>query len=224
MLRLFRSKTPNEPRSRFEAEALPHLDALHAYALRLTRDDATAADLVQDTFVKALRFYDKYEEGTNCKAWLFRVMTNLFLNSLRNRARIAVLEDESTPGVDLEASEAVAGQGFYRDTDAQALDRIVSKNVEEALGSLSPEFRTVLLLADLHDMTYEEIAEIVECPVGTVMSRLYRARKAMQSRLYDHALKEGIIRKQVETTSEGVPSLDAFRRRRKVGTGSAEAE
>ncbi len=217
MLSLFSSQ--RRERDAFEREALPHLDALHSYALHLCRDGADAEDLVQETYIKALNNFKSYEQGTNCRAWLFRILTNTFFNLRRSRKRHNPIDTDSSPELELQVAEASNEQGIYRPIDVQLLDNLVSKHVTDALDALPPEFRTVLLLADLHDFSYKEIADVVECPVGTVMSRLYRARKAMQKALMDHAVREGIIeRPQVD--DNGVASLDAFRMRAKRAVGA----
>ncbi len=212
MLALFSSQ--RRARDAFEREALPHLDALHAYALHLCRDASDAEDLVQETYIKALNNFQSYQAGTNCRAWLFRILTNTFFNLRRSRKRHNPIETDVSPEVELAMSESNMDQGIYRPIDAQLLDNVVSKHVTEALDTLPPEFRTVLLLADLHDFSYKEIADVVECPVGTVMSRLYRARKAMQKQLLDHAVREGIVERP-PVDEHGVASLDAFRMRAK---------
>lgn len=216
MISLFSSQ--KRQRDAFEREALPHLDALHSYAMHLCRDASDAEDLVQETYIKALASFASYQQGTNCRAWLFRILTNTYFNLRRSRRRQSPVDFENTPELQLHAAEAAQEQGIYRPIDAQILDGVVSKHVTEALDSLPPEFRTVLLLADLNDFSYKEIADVVECPVGTVMSRLYRARKAMQKKLFDHAMREGIIR-SIPTDEEGVVDLDAFRLRQKRVAG-----
>ena len=210
MLGLFSSQ--RRARDAFEREAMPHLDALHAYALHLCRDASDAEDLVQETYIKALNNFASYQEGTNCRAWLFRILTNTFFNLRRSRKRHNRIETDASPDVEMAMADAHQDQGIYRPIDAQLLDNVVSQHVTEALDSLPPEFRTVLLLSDLHDFSYKEIAEVVECPVGTVMSRLYRARKAMQKQLLDHAVREGIVERP-PVDENGVSSLDAFRMR-----------
>ena len=219
MLGIF--STQRRARDAFEREALPHLDALHAYALHLCRDASDAEDLVQETYIKALNNFQSYQAGTNCRAWLFRILTNTFFNLRRSRKRHNPIETDVSPEVELAMSESNMDQGIYRPIDAQLLDNVVSKHVTEALDTLPPEFRTVLLLADLHDFSYKEIADVVECPVGTVMSRLYRARKAMQKQLLDHAVREGIVERP-PVDEHGVASLDAFRMRAKRQVAGGE--
>ena len=211
MISLFSSQ--KRQREAFEREALPHLDALHAYALHLCRDSADADDLVQETYIKALSNFASYQTGTNCRAWLFRILTNTFFNMRPSRKRHNPLDSEM-PELELALAESAQDRGIYRPIDMQLLDGVVSKHVTDALDALPPEFRTVLLLADLHDFSYKEIADVVECPVGTVMSRLFRARKAMQKRLLNHAVQEGIITKP-PMEEDGVADLDAFRMRAK---------
>ncbi len=214
MISLFSSQ--KRQRDAFEREALPHLEALHAYALHLCRDAADADDLVQETYIKALSHFASYQAGTNCRAWLFRILTNTFFNMRRSRKRHNPIDSEM-PELELAMAESAQDRGIYRPIDMQLLDGVVSKHVTEALDALPPEFRTVLLLADLHDFSYKEIAEVVDCPVGTVMSRLFRARKAMQKRLLTHAIQEGIVTKP-PVEEDGVADLDAFRMRaKKVG-------
>lgn len=208
MLSLFSGQ--KRQREAFEREAMPHLTALHAYALHLCRDASDADDLVQETYIKALSNFASYQPGTNCRAWLFRILTNTYFNLRRSRKRHNPIDSEM-PELAMEMAESAQDRGMYRPMDVQLLDGVVSKHVTEALDALPPEFRTVLLLADLHDFSYKEIADVVECPVGTVMSRLFRARKAMQKRLTEHAIQEGILaRPPVE---EGVADLVEFRSR-----------
>ena len=202
------------PEQALGREALGHADALYNLARYLTGRDADAEDLVQETFAKAYASFHQFQPGTNLKAWLFRILTNTFFNLRRSRKRHNPIETDVSPEVELAMSESNMDQGIYRPIDAQLLDNVVSKHVTEALDTLPPEFRTVLLLADLHDFSYKEIADVVECPVGTVMSRLYRARKAMQKQLLDHAVREGIVERP-PVDEHGVASLDAFRMRAK---------
>ncbi len=205
-------------REAFEREAMPHLDALHSYALHLCRNQADAEDLVQETYIKALSNFSSYEPGTNCRAWLFRILTNTFFNLRRSRKRHNPIDTDATPDMEWQIAEAVEPQGLFRPLDVQLLDRVISKHVTAALDELPPEFRTVLLLADLQDFSYKEIADVVDCPVGTVMSRLYRARKAMQKALMEHAIQEGVIERPL-SDDEGVVNLDVFRMRAKRAAG-----
>jgi RNA polymerase sigma-70 factor (ECF subfamily) len=180
-------------RTDFEREALPHLPALYGAALRMTRDPKDAEDLVQEALLRAYRFFDTFEAGTNCKAWLFRILTNVFCNQYRDRERehVVMTEAESS-SANLEQFLSGAG-GEGRDSETALLGRMVSADVEKALAAVPPDFRLAVVLADLEDFSYKEIAEIMDCPAGTVMSRLYRGRKILQGLLYDYAVEQGII-------------------------------
>jgi len=177
----------------FEREAIPHMDILYNYALRMTGNADDAHDLLQETYLKAFRFWDKYEKGTNVRAWLFRIMKNTYINLYRK----AVKEPDTVDYNDI--------QNFYNiirenSTDANDLQeklfgRLLDDDVTEALESLPEEFRTVVILCDIEGLTYEEIAEFVECPVGTVRSRLHRGRKLLYAKLFEYAKKRGFVGK-----------------------------
>ncbi len=190
MLRLL---SRNKGKGAFEQEAMPHMDALYGYAMHLTRSASDAEDLVQETYIKALKNWHRYQQGTNCRAWLFRIMTNTFFNLQRAKKRRRAVANDALPDIEMQVAEHHQDQGIYRPLEAQVLDRVVSQEVQDALASLPDDFRTVLLLADVQDFSYKEIAEVCDCPVGTVMSRLYRARRAMQRKLVDHAIREGSV-------------------------------
>jgi RNA polymerase sigma-70 factor (ECF subfamily) len=179
-------------RADFEREALPHLPALYSAALRLTRNERDAEDLVQDAILRAYRFFDTFEAGTNCKAWLFRILTNAFCNRYRDREREREILTEAE-GSDTNVEQFVAGVSGARDVETALLGRLVSEDVERALKEVPEDFRMAVILADLEDFSYKEIAEIMECPAGTVMSRLYRGRKILQRLLYDYAVEQGIV-------------------------------
>jgi len=206
-------------RDDFEREALPHLSALYGAALRMTRDPKDAEDLVQEALLRAYRFFDTFEAGTNCKAWLFRILTNVFCNQYRERERehVVMTEAESS-AANLE--QFLSGAADGRDSETALLGRMVSADVEKALAAVPPDFRLAVVLADLEDFSYKEIAEIMDCPAGTVMSRLYRGRKILQGLLYDYAVEQGIIAPGSSEKVSG-PSdahtldLDAFRRQKR---------
>ncbi|MBU0553190.1 sigma-70 family RNA polymerase sigma factor [Myxococcota bacterium] len=199
----------------FEEVALPQADVLYSAALRMTRDPSQAEDLVQETLLRAYRFWHRFEPGTHIKAWLLRIQTNLFINQYRRRQREhRVLDDRQVD--DLLERHAVAVQASLpQETRAEFIKHVVSDEVFAALDLLPFEFRMTVLLADMHDLSYKEIAEILSCPVGTVMSRLHRGRKLLQAQLFEYAVERGII-----TPPEGsdgkVADLDAFRRRKQV--------
>src|SRR5215470_16279237 len=181
-------------RREFEREALPHLGPLHGTALRLTRNERDAEDLVQDTILRAYRYFDKFEQGTNAKAWLFRILTNTFINSYHARKRdleVALAAAEEAETTDIVHHEA---QLSARDPEGAVASRLLSDDVVRALESLPAEFRLVVLLCDVEEFSYKEIAEIMDCPVGTVMSRLFRARRLLQRALHDYAVEQGIIK------------------------------
>lgn len=173
----------------FQREALPHLDALYNFALRMTSDPDDADDLVQETFLKAYRFFDKFEKGTNCKAWLFRIMKNSFINIYRKSSK-------EPDKVDYDVVEEFYHVIRAESTDSNDLQEklfsnVLDDDVTRALESLPEEFRTVVILCDIEGFTYEEIADFVECPIGTVRSRLHRGRKMLRTKLLDYARQHG---------------------------------
>jgi RNA polymerase sigma-70 factor (ECF subfamily) len=177
----------------FETEALRHLDALYRTALRMTRSEADAEDLVQETYIRAFRFRDQFTLGTNMKAWLFRILTNTFINTYRRKA--AQPEVTDLEGVDefslyrRMADDRAASSS--PDPEAELLKGVVDTEVTDALEELPEKFRTTVLL-DVEGFSYKEIAEMLGIPIGTVMSRLHRGRKFLQKRLYDLARERGI--------------------------------
>lgn len=198
----------NQSRADFEALVSPWLDGLYASALRLTRNERNAEDLVQDTVMRAWRFFDKFEKGTNFRAWLFKILTNTFINSYRRNSREKSLQDESE-------RQSVEAQFFSADTTEQAanpedylLDRVMREDVLKAIDGLPIDFRMVVILADLQEFSYKEIAEVLDIPVGTVMSRLFRGRKALQKTL--------LAAEQAEVAGAPI-DLNAFRERKKLG-------
>ena len=180
-------------RDEFEAEALRHLDALYRTALRMTRSEADAEDLVQETYIRAFRFREQFTLGTNMKAWLFRILTNTFINTYRRKS--AQPEVTDLEGVDefslyrRMADDRAASSS--PDPEAELLKGVVDTEVTDALEELPEKFRTTVLL-DVEGFSYKEIAEMLGIPIGTVMSRLHRGRKFLQKRLYDLARERGI--------------------------------
>jgi len=181
------------PNDSFEADALSYLDALYRTGLRMTRSEADAEDLVQETFIRAFRFRDQFTPGTNLKAWLFRILTNTFINQYRRKA----VRPQSTELDDVDESilyrhmRDVAPASESPDPETLIVDNTVSSEVKEALEELPEKFRTTVLL-DVEGFSYKEIAETLDIPIGTVMSRLHRGRKFLQKRLYDLAKERGI--------------------------------
>jgi len=179
----------DEKRASFEREALVHLDVLYRVALRLSGNAADADDLVQETMLKAYRAWDQYEKGTNAKAWLLTILRHAFINEYRRRTR-------HPETVDLDKIEPYAVFPEVQDEDPQGafFDRIVDDEVLRAIDQLPVAFRETLVLSDVEGMSYQEIAGILEIPVGTVKSRLFRARQLLQGKLYDYAVEMGYIR------------------------------
>jgi len=192
----------------FEREAMPHMSALYAAALRMTRNERDAEDMVQDALLRAYRFFDTFEAGTNCKAWLFRILTNVFCNRYREREREHEILNEAE-SCDANVEQFISGAaGAVRDTENALLGRMISRDVERALAAVPQDFRMAVILADLEDFSYKEIAEIMDCPAGTVMSRLYRGRKILQGLLHGYALEQGIIAGAQGGKAAGAPAGD----------------
>jgi RNA polymerase sigma-70 factor, ECF subfamily len=186
--------------SRFAEEAMEYMGSLYSAALRMTRNPADAEDLVQETYLKAYRAFGSYKEGTNLKAWLYRILTNTFINSYRARKR----RPEQTELDDVEdlylyrrlgGLEAVSAG---RSAEEDVLDRFTEAEVKEAVEALPEQFRLAVLLADVEGFSYKEIAEILDIPIGTVMSRLHRGRKALQKTLHDFGMQRGLVAPAVE--------------------------
>jgi len=200
-------------RQTFEKEAVPHLDALYGMALRLTRDERQAEDLVQDSLVKAYRFFHRFEEGSNIKAWLFKVLVNTFYNTVRKEKNQHRLELEAE--VDSHYDRFLSASTMNgQKAEEVLLDGLVLEKLKAEVERLPEEFRSAVLLCDLYDFSYKEIAEILGCPVGTVMSRLYRGRRILQKRLYQYALEQGYLRPAPSEDELGTASLEAYRQRK----------
>jgi RNA polymerase sigma-70 factor (ECF subfamily) len=187
---------PHDRRSEFEEVALPHFDALFNLALNLTRNRKDAEDLVQEAFLRAYRFFDSYQPGTHIKAWLFRILRNTFIN----RYRAAKVRPEQVDfGKIEEAYEQMIEADFLRrvqppSPEAMVMDGILDEEIRQAIRDLPEDYRLVVLMALLEEMSYKEIAESLSIPLGTVMSRLHRGRKLLQAELVEFARKKGIIR------------------------------
>ena len=183
------SGAPTERQRAFQREALPHSDVLYNFALRMTNNAADAEDLLQETFLKAFRFWDKYEQGTNIRAWLFRIMKNSYINRYRRESK----EPET---VDYDEVK-----NFYNTIRGESADpndlqeaifgNLLDDDVTGAIAELPEDFRTVLILSDIEGLTYEEIADFADIPLGTVRSRLHRARKVLRARLLEYARDRG---------------------------------
>src|SRR5438309_8768425 len=180
--------------ARFSELAMEYMGSLYSAALRMTRNPSDAEDLVQETYLKAYRAFGSFQEGTNLKAWLYRILTNTFINSYRARRR----RPEQTELDDVEelylyrrlgGLEAVSAG---RSAEEEVLEHFTEAEVKEAVESLPEQFRMAVLLADVEGFSYKEIADILEIPIGTVMSRLHRGRKLLQKRLWDFAVENGL--------------------------------
>ena len=178
----------------FDSQVMPYLDSLYNTAYRMTRSAQDAEDLVQETYFKAYKYYDKFEEGTNLKAWLFKILKNTFINNYRRKK----LEPRSVDFAEIEDSfERIVRRDNNEqpsDPESEFFTGVLDDDVKKALDSLPYDYRMVVLLADLEDFSYKEIAEILDCPVGTVMSRLYRGRKLLEKALLKYARQHGYIR------------------------------
>jgi RNA polymerase sigma-70 factor (ECF subfamily) len=204
-----------EKRAEFERQALVHVDALFGAAYRLTRNARDAEDLVQDSLLRAYRFWDSFQQDSNCKAWLLRIVTNTFINEYQRKKRsrevldAATAEQHTTDGVLVHAAA----------DDKQSPERVmlqhaVSDDVQRALDALPDDFRTAVILCDMQGLSYKEIAEIMECPVGTVMSRLFRGRKLLAAALREFAVHEGYVRPARAAADEATIDLDKYRAER----------
>ncbi len=188
------STQPAVLRALFEEQAIPFMDQLYGAAMRMTRNPADAGDLVQETFTKAYAAFGQFEQGTNLKAWLYRILTNTFINSYRKNQRspyqgtIDELEDWQ-----LGSAESLTQGRSTRSAEAEAIDHLPDSDVKEALQSIPEDFRLAVYLADVEGFSYQEIADIMKTPVGTVMSRLHRGRRLLRELLGEYARERGIV-------------------------------
>ncbi|HET6272490.1 MAG TPA: sigma-70 family RNA polymerase sigma factor [Bacteroidota bacterium] len=181
----------NQKQQEFEREALPHMDLLYNYGLRMTNNTADADDLVQETYLKAFRFWDKYEKGTNIRAWLFRILKNSYINRYRRETK----EPEMVDYDDVQNFyNTVRGESSEtNDLQETLFGNLLDDDVAKAIAALPDDFRTVVILCDIEGLTYEEIAEFVDIPLGTVRSRLHRGRKLLRAQLLDYAKNRGYV-------------------------------
>src|SRR6476646_4549857 len=190
-------------RADFAAEAMQYAGPLYSAALRMTRNRADAEDLVQETYLRAYRSFNTFDEGTNLRAWLFRSLTNTFINSYRAKQRRPV-EDELGDIEDLYMYKRLGNLDASRSAEDTLFEMFTDDEVKQALEELPENFRLPVLLADVEDFSYKEIAEMMDIPIGTVMSRLHRGRKAMQKKLTDFATERGLISRSADAEEQHI--------------------
>lgn len=186
-------RSPDERRAGFEEEALVHLDALYRVALRLTGNASDAEDLVQETMLRAYRSWERYTRGTNAKGWLLTILRHLFINEYRRKSR-----HPETVDVDTIEPFALFQEVQEEDPQGAFFDRIVDDEVLRAVDQLPEAFREAVQLSDVEGLSYEEVAKVLDVPVGTVKSRLYRGRRLLQAKLYEYAVSMGYIKGQAK--------------------------
>ena len=207
--------TPSKDTAEFEQVALQHADALYNFALKMTRNEKDAEDLVQDTFLRAYRFFHRFTPGTNCRAWLFRILKNVHINGYRKNQRSPdmVQWDQVEEFYDTVTPDDLLKR--HKTPEEHLIEGSIDRRIEEAIGELPQEYRAVVVLNFAEDLSYREIAETLEIPIGTVMSRLHRARKTLQSKLGDFARDQGIAtapRRQAGKTAQGtLVNIDRYR-------------
>ena len=206
----------NQTKAEFEALALPYLDQLYSAALRLTKNEKDAEDLVQDAFMRAYRFFDKFERGTNMKAWLFKILTNTFINRYRRNVKERSIVDGSERDTVNERFISREATEYAENPEHYFFERLLSDDILRAIDQLPIDFRMVVILADLQEFSYREIAEIIGCPVGTVMSRLFRGRKLLQKTLRQHAIDCGVLPEDESDSDTRPTDLNEYRRRHRA--------
>jgi len=188
------TETEAERDLRFSTDAMQYLDQLYAAAMRMTRNPADAEDVVQETFAKAYASFHQFTPGTNLKAWLYRILTNTYINSYRKKQRQPLISDsENVEDWQLARAESHTSSGL-KSAETVALENLPDSDVKDALQKLAPDFRLAVFLADVEGFSYKEIAEIMGTPIGTVMSRLNRGRNQLRTLLSDYARDRGLVR------------------------------
>lgn len=183
-------------RREFEKVAFEHLDSLYRTAFRMTRNELDAEDLVQDAYVRAWRFFHKFRKGSNFRAWIFRILTNTFINQYRKKSAEPFHIEIDKVSHHYSDDPPDVHQSFIEKFDSEEYKNLFGDEILRALDKMSDEFKLVVLLADIESFSYKEIAQILDCPIGTVMSRLARGRRQLQIMLSDYAKREGIITKK----------------------------
>jgi RNA polymerase sigma-70 factor (ECF subfamily) len=199
------ARLTKDDKERFTRDTAPLLDSLYGAALRMTRNPADAEDLLQETMLRAYRAFDRFEPGTNLKAWLFRILTNAYINTYRKRQRepLKVSSDE-LGDFDLYQQLKDRDSEFGQSAESLVVDGLLDSDIVEALDELPEQFRLAVILSDLEGFSYAEIAEIMDVPMGTVMSRLHRGRKALQKRLWNIARDRGIVKGSTQGSGEAL--------------------
>lgn len=204
----------NSVKAEFEELTLQHLDPMFSAALRLTKNERDAEDLVQDAYLRAYRFFDKFERGTNIKAWLFKILTNTFINRYRRRVKERTVVEGTEKETVHERFLSKESSEYSTNPEQFFFDRLLSDDILAAIDALPLDFRLVVILADLQEFSYKEIADILSCPVGTVMSRLYRGRKLLQKTLRGFAQESGILHSEENLSTDQPTNLSDYRRHR----------
>ncbi len=186
-----------EKRDNFENIALEHMDLLYGSALRMTRNTEEAEDLVQDTYLRAYRFFNQFQEGTNFKAWIFKILTNTFINKYRKKSRMPQHVDIDKVSFLIEDEDPYKEPENLNVYDDEKYQDLFDDNVNKALDKLSESFRQIIILADVEGLSYKEISEKADVPLGTVMSRLFRARRILQRSLWRHVKDRGYKRAEI---------------------------
>ncbi len=192
-----------------------NLDGMYGVALRYTRDPQKAQDLVQDTVVRALRFQDRFEMGTNFKAWVYTILTRSFIHKYRRSKREREILDGVSRGDVVTRFHSEESKQASSQPEATYLQNVLSDDVLHALEELPEDFRTVVVLCDIEGLSYKDIAQVVDRPVGTVMSRLYRGRRLLERKLRSTAIEQGIIRSEPQKDPEEIITLSEFRRQKR---------
>ena len=188
------TQSDSELLARFERDALPYLDQIYAGAFRMTRNHADAQDLVQEVFAKAFRSFRLFQEDTNLKAWLYRILTNTYINIYRKNQRSPVVDPtEQIQDWQMARAHSHTSDGL-RSAETEALEHLPNETITQAMAQVPEDFRDAVFLADVEGFSYKEIADIMDCPVGTVMSRLHRGRKMLRELLRDYAIDSGFLK------------------------------